>query len=80
MVEKARAGDGAELRSSGHNEDLIRPESGVRPARRQARPVNIRHRPGDNILSKGHNRVLGYNIPFPGQPRTSKVLYLFVGF
>ena len=28
MVEKA--GDGAELRSSGHNEDLIRPESGDR--------------------------------------------------
>ena len=37
MVEKAWAGDGAELRSSGHNEDLIRPESGVRPETERAR-------------------------------------------
>ena len=33
MVEKA--GDGAELRSSGHNEDLIRPESGARTGDRR---------------------------------------------
>ena len=34
MVEKA--GDGAELRNSGHNEDLIsRPESGVRTGDRR---------------------------------------------
>ena len=52
MVEKA--GDGAELRSSGHNEDLIRPESEARTGDRRGQStsdtslVTIRRRKGQH--------------------------------